>query len=89
MIEKIVLDETWTGDLPIFSPDELTSTVHVSPRFLIPLFYLIWLYPSYTIPYDSYYLIWLYPSYGNFIFTYVFGNWGGGVKVPPELSRNL
>ena len=25
MIEKLVLGEIWTGDLPIFNPDELTS----------------------------------------------------------------
>ena len=24
MIEKLVLGETWTGDLPIFSPNALT-----------------------------------------------------------------
>ena len=26
MIGKLVLGEIWTGDLPIFNPDELTST---------------------------------------------------------------
>ena len=26
MIEKLVLGEIWTGDLPIFNPDALTST---------------------------------------------------------------
>ena len=25
MIEKLVLGEIWTGDLPIFNPDALTS----------------------------------------------------------------
>ena len=25
MIEKLVFGETWSGDLPIFSPDALTS----------------------------------------------------------------
>ena len=29
MIEKLVLGETWTGDLSIFSPNLLTSAPHV------------------------------------------------------------
>ena len=33
MIEKLVLSEIWTGDLPIFNPDALTS---VPSRQAIP-----------------------------------------------------
>ena len=39
MIEKLVLGEIWTGDLPIFNPDSLTSSLsrQANVMFLIDL----------------------------------------------------
>ena len=40
MIEKLVLGGTWTRDLPIFSPDALTSAPSRQAEFLSLLLFL-------------------------------------------------
>ena len=35
MIEKLVLGEIWTGDLPIFNPDALTLRHHASCKLIV------------------------------------------------------
>ena len=35
MIEKLVLGEIWTGDLPIFNPDVLTSALTSAPSLTL------------------------------------------------------